>query len=236
MGYITVVKSHVTKPKAGLQTPLLLVVLIGKGDLLTGSTLGEQDNSVLSRCKVIGDQPRFGSAATIASLETHLSGNLPSLLLLVQLLTDAIGNTNDNVRLDGTERDDGGSTRSAGEGSDRLGERSVVRVVTVVPELPVVQVSLEDDQVRGGELNEEIGSLGDQAPEGESGAPEGVALVPVKKRKSRMQRLAPCSCQTSAPARSTHLNLPSFSYCFHRRPITLNMSISSSEASGNKYP
>jgi hypothetical protein len=33
-----------------------------------------------------------------------------------------------------------------------------------------------------------------------------------------------------------YLNLPSFSYDFHRRPMTLNQSISSSVASGNKYP
>lgn len=41
----------------------------------------------------------------------------------------------------------------------------------------MVQVSLEDDQITGGQLDKEIGSLGGQTPEGETGAPEGVALI-----------------------------------------------------------
>lgn len=98
--------------------------------------------------------------------------------------------------------------------------------------LPVVQVSLENDQVTSGEVNEEIGSLRGKTPKGETGTPEGVALVSMYENDYNVSfellRLKSCVI--------THLNLPSCTYFFHRRPITLNMSMSSSLASGNKYP
>jgi hypothetical protein len=68
-------------------------------------------------------------------MATYLSGNLPALLFLVQLFTDTVGDTDDNVRLDGTEGDDGGSPGGASERSDGLREGGVVRVVTIVSEL-----------------------------------------------------------------------------------------------------
>ena len=66
---------------------------------------------------------------------THLSGDLPALFFLIQLFTDTVGDTDDDIALDGTERDDGRRTGSAGERSDGLGEGGVVRVVAVVSEL-----------------------------------------------------------------------------------------------------
>lgn len=120
----------------------------------------------------------------LSGLRTHLSGDLPGLvssdslsLSLIQCFTDSIGQTTDDVTLDRSQRNDRRGARSASEGSDRLGERSGVRQVTIVSQLSVVQVSLEDDQVRGGEFEEKIRRLSGETPEGESGAPEGMALV-----------------------------------------------------------
>lgn len=49
--------------------------------------------------------------------------------------------------------------------------------MTVVGEFTVVEITLEDDEVRLGQVLEQIGSLRVQVPEGVSGAPEGVGLV-----------------------------------------------------------
>lgn len=119
--------------------------------------------------------------------------DLPSWLFLVELLSDTGWNTDDNVRLDGSERSDSGSSWLGSEGSDGGSERSIEGSVTIVSEfsclsayyplklvkrLTVVEISLEDDQVGLGQVLEEIGCLRVQVPEGVSSAPEGVGLVP----------------------------------------------------------
>lgn len=84
----------------------------------------------------------------MAPTSTHVfSRDLPSGLLLVKLLTDTRWDTDNDVRLDSSERGDGRCSGLGRKGTDGNGERRVERSVTVVSELSVVKITLENDQV-----------------------------------------------------------------------------------------
>lgn len=110
--------------------------------------------------------------------------DLPAGLFLVELLSLALRDTADDVGLDGTEREHGGRAGLGGQVADRDRERRCRRDVAVESELwrgtttvsytisarssrsscqrriylAVVQVTLEDDEVRLGEVEEQIRS------------------------------------------------------------------------------
>ena len=75
------------------------------------------------------------------------SGNLPTGFLLVELLADTRWDTDDDIRLDGSQRGHWRSSWLGGKRTDSDGERRVERSVTVVGEFTVVEITLEDDQV-----------------------------------------------------------------------------------------
>ena len=104
--------------------------------------------------------------------------NLPSSLLLIQLLSNILRQTANDIRLDGSKTADSRRTGLASHGTDSLSERGCVRNVTIISQLSVVQISLEDDEVRFVEVEEHVRSLRVQIPEGVTGAPEGMLLVP----------------------------------------------------------
>ena len=80
--------------------------------------------------------------------ETYVfSRDLPSGLLLVELLTDTRWDTDNNVRLDGSQRGDRRCSWLGRKRTDSNGERRVEGSVTVVGELSVVEITLKDDQV-----------------------------------------------------------------------------------------
>ena len=106
---------------------------------LARSALRQQDNGVLAR-------------------------DLPSGLVLVELLADTRGDTDHDVRLDRSERGHGRRARLRGERADRNVEGRVERGVAVVREFSVVEVSLENNQVRLGEVLEQIGGFRMQVP------------------------------------------------------------------------
>ena len=87
-----------------------------------------------------------------------LTRDLPSFLGLVELLSLIRRDTYDDITLDGTEGEDRRSTGFRSERTDSHIERSRRRSVTIVSELAVVEISLEDDEIGIGEVKEEIGS------------------------------------------------------------------------------
>ena len=106
--------------------------------------------------------------------------DLPARLLLVELLSEfiAIGaEADDDVALDRTQT---ANLRSTGRGRHRPdGDLEVCRWRrgTIVGELAVVEVALEEDEVGAREVEEQIRSLVVELPEGVTRAPEGVLLV-----------------------------------------------------------
>ena len=68
--------------------------------------------------------------------------DLPSWLFLVELLSDPGWDTDDNVRLDGTERSDSGGSRLGSKGSDGGREWSVEGSVTIVSELSCLSATV----------------------------------------------------------------------------------------------
>jgi hypothetical protein len=60
--------------------------------------------------------------------------DLPSWLFLVELLSDTVWDTDDNVRLDCSERSDSGSSWLGSKGSDGGSKGSVEGSVTIVSE------------------------------------------------------------------------------------------------------
>lgn len=122
--------------------PSPVALRLGVLGLLTGTTRRKEHDGVLAR-------------------------DLPSGFFLVELLPDSSRDAHDDVRLDGSEGADGGRTRFRRERADSNGEGSVERGVAVVSEFAVVEVALEDDEVRLGEVLEEIGRLGMEVPLGQ---------------------------------------------------------------------
>ncbi len=110
---------------------------------------------------------------------THVfTTNLPPRLLLVELLRGLfVLEAHHDVALDRAQRADLGCARRRRHWPDRLLKRRRRWRVAVVSQLAVVQVALEEDEVRAREVEEQVGRLLGHAEEGVACAPEGVLLV-----------------------------------------------------------
>lgn len=106
--------------------------------------------------------------------------DLPARLRLVKALRCLISvrtKTNHNVALDGPQASDHRGTSRARHRPDSDLERSTCRSGAIVCQLSVVQVTLEEDEIRSRQMKEQIGGLRVKIPEGVPCAPERVLLV-----------------------------------------------------------
>jgi hypothetical protein len=99
---------------------------LSKLRLLSRSTIREEDNGLSLSAHESKQQVQKA---------THVfTRDLPSWLLFVELLSNSRRDTDDNVRLDGSERGDSGCSWLGSKGSDSDGEGSVEGSVTIVSE------------------------------------------------------------------------------------------------------
>lgn len=106
------------------------------------------------------------------------TANLPPWLLLVKVLRGLFAlQTHNDVALDRAQRADFRRTRRRRHRPDRLLEWCRRRRVAIIRQLTVVQITLEEHEVRAREVEEQIRGLLGQAEEGVARAPEGVLLV-----------------------------------------------------------
>jgi len=104
--------------------------------------------------------------------------DLPPRLLLVELLRGLFAlEAHHDVALDRAQRADLGRACRRRHWPDRLLKRRRRRRVAVVSQLAVVQVALEEDEVRAREVEEQVGRLLGHAEKGVARAPERVLLV-----------------------------------------------------------
>ena len=106
--------------------------------------------------------------------------DLPAFLFLVQALRELVAvraEADHDVALDRAHTADTRRAGSGRHGADRDLEFGRRGRGAVVRELTVVEVALEDDEIGAREVEEQIGSLVVELPEGVTRAPEGVLLV-----------------------------------------------------------
>lgn len=110
---------------------------------------------------------------------THVfARDLPSRLLLVQLISDRIARQpNNDITLDSPQTSNTRRSSKFRHRTNRVFERRRRRCSAIVRQLAVVQIALEDDEVAAAQMQEQIRRFSSEVPESVAGAPEGMLLV-----------------------------------------------------------